>query len=64
MEAAYARALGRRAGSEEVIRVQKFLDEYDRALEASEPDPGKRRAAAWSSFCQTLFASTEFRYLD
>jgi len=64
VEAAYARALGRQPSSAEAGRVLSFIEDYDQALAETESDAEKRRAAAWASFCQTLFASTEFRYLD
>jgi hypothetical protein len=64
VETAYARAFSRPATSEERNRVLAFLQDYQKALEATEKDPVKRRAEAWRSFCQTLFASSEFRYVD
>lgn len=64
VEAAYARALGRTATSGEVSRAERFMEEFEAALGDTETDPAKRRAKAWAGFCQTLFASTEFRYLD
>jgi hypothetical protein len=64
VEAAYLRALGRTPSTGEVDRAVKFLDDYQQALQPKEPDAEKRRGQAWASFCQTLFASTEFRYLD
>ena len=33
-------------------------------IEASEPAPEKRHARAWHSFCQVLFAGSEFVYLN
>ena len=64
IEAAYARALGRQPSSGEAGRVQKFLDDYEQSAQEAQPDPEKRRLEAWAGFCQTLFASTEFRYRD
>ncbi len=64
IEAAYRRALGRVPSSGEVARVEKFLDGYAGELTTKEPDPEKRRQEAWRAFSQTLFASSEFRYVD
>jgi hypothetical protein len=64
VEAAYAHALGRQASSAETARALSFLRDYEAALEASEPDAEKRRTAAWTSFCQAMIASTEFRYVE
>lgn len=64
VETAYARALGRAASSSERNRALAFMREYEQSLEASEKNPEKRRGEAWRSFCQSLFASSEFRYVD
>jgi hypothetical protein len=64
VETAYLRALNRPATSEERTRAQAFLDDYERALEPKQKDPEKRRVEAWRSFCQALYASSEFRYVD
>lgn len=62
VETAYSRALNRTPSSGEVSAALKYLDEYAGALEGPALDAEKRRAAAWQSFCQTLFAGSEFRY--
>ncbi|HWB13440.1 MAG TPA: DUF1553 domain-containing protein [Pirellulales bacterium] len=59
IELAYHLALGRKPSSNEVTRIEKFLDDFRRT--ADNKDRG--RVGAWSSVCQTLFASAEFRYL-
>lgn len=64
VETAYARAFSRQASSEERNRALSFLQDYEKAQEATEKDPQKRRAEAWRSFCQSLLASSEFRYVD
>jgi hypothetical protein len=64
VETAYLRALNRPATSEERTRAQAFIDDYERALEGTQKDPEKRRIEAWRSFCQALYASSEFRYVD
>jgi hypothetical protein len=60
IELAYRLALGRRPSSSELMRIQKFLDDFHRT--AGDKDRGG--LGAWSSVCQTLFASAEFRYLS
>jgi cytochrome c553 len=62
IDLAYRLALGRSPSPAETARVEKYLKEYRLALAAEgENEPG--RLAAWSSVCQALFASAEFRYL-
>jgi cytochrome c553 len=70
---AYRLALGRSAALKELERAKAFLAEYElmaRELAQSNPKPNpvvpgqtEPRVAAWSSFCQALFASAEFRYI-
>jgi hypothetical protein len=57
---AYRLTLGREATAKEVERVQKFLADYEAAAGKT---VGDARTAAWSSFCQALLASAEFRYV-
>jgi hypothetical protein len=59
IELAYRLTVGRKPTSSEVLRIQKFLDDFRRT--AGDKDRG--RVGAWASVCQTLFASAEFRYL-
>ena len=37
---------------------------FPRAVSAAPKDGGDRHQAAWTAFCQALYASAEFRYLD
>ncbi|MGV3721021.1 MAG: DUF1553 domain-containing protein, partial [Actinomycetota bacterium] len=64
VETAYQRALNRAPSTEERDRATAFMNDYEAALAPTEKDPEKRRRAAWSSFCQALYASSEFRYVD
>jgi cytochrome c553 len=57
---AYRLTLGRTVTVKEVERAQKFLVDYEAAAGKTAGDP---RTAAWSSFCQALLASAEFRYV-
>ena len=56
VKAAYLRALARPATADEVSRALRFVG----AFKASAGD----RAKAWAAWCQVLFASSEFAYLD
>lgn len=62
IELAYRLALGRLPTDREKSDVIKYLTDYRKALEAGE-HKGSPQLAAWASFCQTLFASGEFRYV-
>lgn len=59
VEAAYRLAVGRGPTDVERDRAVAFLREF--ATRLKEKDPNRW---AWSTFCQTLFASAEFRYRD
>ncbi len=62
VEWAYRLALGRRPTSEQSSHVLKFIKQ---TMSADE-DSGSADAEvnAWLPFCQTLFASSEFRYVN
>jgi len=61
---AYLKAYGRPANEDEVDQALDFVDRYDQALAGTESDASKRRARAWQSFCQVLFAGSEFVYVE
>jgi hypothetical protein len=61
---AYERALGRPPSANEIDRALSFIAQVDRAMEGRNPDPAKRHAFAWQSFCKSLIASNEFIYLN
>ena len=61
---AFARALDRPTNPSDVERALQFIERFQNGLEKTETDAAKRRLAAWQSFCQALFASTEFRFVD
>jgi hypothetical protein len=54
---AYRLVLGRPATAKEIARVSTYLGNYRVA------DPDARPDAGWTSFCQALLASAEFRYV-
>jgi cytochrome c553 len=62
--AAYQRTLGRVPSASEVARVLAYLQQASEELTTSLPNAETRRLEAWRTFCQTLYASAEFRYVD
>jgi hypothetical protein len=63
VDRAYMLALGRTPTDAERSRALKYVKEFTKD---ESTDPKKRSRAeqdAWSSICQALFASAEFRYL-
>jgi cytochrome c553 len=54
----YRFALGRMPTEREIERAQRYIAEYAAAAQPSDP-----RGAAWSSLCQALLASAEFRFV-
>jgi len=61
IDMAYRLALSRLASDEERANVAKFLHDYRQKLADSE-HRGNAQVAAWTSLCQTLFQTGEFRY--
>ncbi|MBI1902150.1 MAG: PSD1 domain-containing protein [Planctomycetia bacterium] len=61
IQLAYQLALARPASDDETQRVLSYLREYPAAGAAASASAPS--AEAWSTFCQTLFASAEFRYV-
>jgi hypothetical protein len=61
---AYLKAYGRPARPAEVSAALRYVRRYAERLAAKESDPQKVRLAAWQSFCQILFASSEFVYVN
>ncbi len=65
VEMAYKLTLGRPASSTERDRALNYIQVFLRDPKAATSrDPYTNKAAAWSSLCQALFASAEFRYLN
>ncbi|MCA9176037.1 MAG: DUF1553 domain-containing protein, partial [Planctomycetales bacterium] len=56
VELAYRLALAREAKPAEVAAATEFIRLAEQSMESKQQ--------AWSSFCQTLFACSEFRYVD
>jgi hypothetical protein len=59
---AFRLVLGRPADSDQKAATLAYLQAYEASL-ATDEKSAIKRLAAWSSFCQTLFASAEFRYV-
>jgi hypothetical protein len=62
IDMAYRLTLGRLPTDRERSDIIHYLGDYRKALEGA-GQKGNAQLAAWTSFCQTLFASGEFRYV-
>ncbi len=62
VQTAYARVLNRRPTAEESRRDERYIAETRAAMNAGNQDAAEQ--AAWSAYCQALFASAEFRSLN
>jgi hypothetical protein len=63
IDLAYRLALGREATAKEIGRARDYLAEVESDLRQDGQDSAEPRIAAWSSFCQALLASAEFRFV-
>jgi cytochrome c553 len=61
---AYTLTLGRTATPSERERALNYINATTRDARARNQDLARAQSEAWSSFCQALFASAEFRYLN
>ena len=61
---AYRLALSRAPTDEETAATIQFLDETTASLGTGKTRSDEVRLKAWTGFCQTLFASSEFRYVN
>jgi hypothetical protein len=64
LRSAYARALGRSPSAEELAEAAEFLSRYMARAQQTGRPVTEVRLAAWQSFCQLIFCSNEFLYLD
>ncbi len=62
IDMSYRLVLGRLPNEHERSNITKYLTEYRQSLDAANYK-GNANLACWSSVCQTLFASGEFRYV-
>ncbi len=60
---AYRIALGRLPSERERSDLARYIDDYRKSIATANPK-GNAQLAAWTSFCQLLFQSGEFRYVD
>jgi hypothetical protein len=61
---AYRSILSREATGPEIERATKYIKNLANGFSDSANDIEKRKRIAWSGFCQVLFGSAEFRYVD
>jgi hypothetical protein len=61
---AYRSILSRAATGPEIERATKYIKNLANGFSDSANDIEKRKRIAWSGFCQVLFGSAEFRYVD
>ena len=59
---AYVLALGRMPTESERGKISSYLTEFRKSLEGG-GHKGNSNLVAWTSVCQTLFATGQFRYL-
>jgi hypothetical protein len=64
LEAVYRAAYARPCSNDEKSRALKFLADYDGVMAQAEPDPALRKQKVWAGFCQAIFESAEFRFID
>jgi hypothetical protein len=65
VDLAYKLALGRSPTTPQRTRAIAYIETYLRDPSATPSrDPDKNKLEAWSTLCQALFASAEFRYLN
>jgi hypothetical protein len=60
----YMRAYGRPPAAGEVRRALAYIAAFAARLPASQADSAVRAETAWTSFCQLLFESNEFIYVN
>jgi hypothetical protein len=64
LRSAYERALGRPPSADELADATVFLGEYAGKLKAKGRPETEARLAAWQSYCQMLFCTNEFLYVE
>ena len=64
VQMAFVKAYARPPTAEESRTAFNYLKDFEERLAATESDAAKRRLSAWQSWCQVLFASNEFIYLN
>ncbi len=64
VKAAYMKAYNRPPTATEQSRAIAYMTKYAAHVAAMEPDPVKQKTLAWESFCQIIYASNEFIYVN
>src|SRR6185295_18223507 len=64
VDEAYLRTIGRRPLEMEQKQAVAFVDNFAAQLPEKISGQKNRRKKAWSAFCQALFASAEFRFVE
>ena len=64
IKTAYLKAYNRPPTANEVSRALAYIAKYAARVSAMEPDHAKQRTLAWESFCQIIYASNEFIYVN
>ena len=64
LELAHRLALGRAPTPEEVAQAAEFITAYLAAPVSQARPEDARQLTAWQSYCQTLFCSNEFLYVE
>lgn len=64
VDRAYRAILARPASGSEIERAEQFIQQTTAALAHDDRDTSETRNLAWSGFCQALFGSAEFRYVE
>ena len=60
----YRRAFGRPPSEQEVKRGLQFIARFEQEFRARDVDASDSRLRAWQSFCKTIFAASEFIYIN
>ena len=61
---AFQLAYGRNATATELEKTRSFFNRYQSGPNDNSPRSRYNKGSAWSSFCQALLCSAEFRYLN
>jgi hypothetical protein len=61
---AFQLALNREPTASESEQAVDFVKQSQAAMSKVEKEPARAAVRAWATFCQALFASAEFRYVD
>ncbi len=64
IQLAYQLCFARPATDSEIEKAVKFLQRCDGRLTQTNSEADQRRLFCWTTWCQALFATAEFRYID